>query len=116
MDTAKARALLLDVVGVGKESADSILLYALGHPVFVIDAYTKRIAQRMNLLDYCNTDKYDYDTLQKCFEENLKKDVDLFRKYHGLIVEHAKKHCRKKPLCDGCVLREKCSAKTKKLK
>ena len=113
MNTKKARLLLLDVTGIGKESADSILLYALGHPVFVIDAYTKRIAQRINLLDYYGRNKYDYDTLQKCFEENLEKKVDLFGNYHGMIVEHGKKHCKKKPQCKDCILREKCCFKDK---
>ncbi|MCK5040396.1 MAG: endonuclease [Candidatus Aenigmarchaeota archaeon] len=109
MDLQELRKRLLNVVGIGKESADSILLYALNRPIFVIDAYTKRIAQRINLLDYADASKYTYDTLQKTFGENLEKDVVLFKQYHGLIVEHAKEYCRKKPICNGCVLKKLCS-------
>ena len=88
--------------GVGKETADSILLYAFDKPYFVIDAYTKRIMQRLGF-------KFeDYDDLQELFVKNLPKDHKLYQKFHGLLVELAKRNCKKKPSCDECALRRRC--------
>ena len=101
--TNDARKLLLKTKGIGFESADSILLYAFGKPIFVIDAYTKRISERLNLAN-----NYEYNNLQKIFEENIKRDAKIYKQYHGLIVEHCKKYCRKKPICSRCILKEIC--------
>ena len=99
--TEKLRKKLLNVKGIGKETADSILLYAFQRPIFVIDAYTKRLAERHKL-----TEKLDYDSLQRLFTNNLPKDHQLFNEYHALIVKNAKEFCRKKPDCKNCPLKE----------
>lgn len=94
------RKKLLEIKGIGPETADSILLYAGCYPVFVIDAYTKRILSRHSII----TDGIDYHSLQGLFMDNLPKDVDLYNEYHALIVKTAKDFCKKKPLCDLCPL------------
>jgi endonuclease-3 related protein len=99
MPTDKARNLLLQVHGIGKETADSMLLYALNKPVFVIDAYTRRIFERV-----FNSKLTSYDEWQQFFSSNLKKDTQLFNEYHALLVELGKNFCRKKPLCGECPL------------
>lgn len=92
---------LLAVKGIGPETADSILLYALEKPIFVIDAYTKRILLRHAL---CAEDD-DYQTLQEFFMDRLPADVSLYNEYHALIVETGKSFCRTTPRCDGCPLK-----------
>jgi endonuclease-3 related protein len=101
MEMLEARELLLDVKGIGKETADSIMLYALDLPVFVIDAYTKRIFSRLGIIRH----DMGYDELQCFFHENLLTDIDLFNDYHAQIVMLGKEHCNKKPKCDSCPLR-----------
>ncbi|PIU41452.1 MAG: endonuclease [Candidatus Omnitrophica bacterium CG07_land_8_20_14_0_80_42_15] len=98
---ALLRNELLEVKGVGPETADSILLYALGKPVFVVDAYTKRILTNHGFI------KKDagYDEIQKLFMDNLPRKRQLFNEYHALIVETGKNFCRKKPLCGICPLK-----------
>lgn len=103
---AEARAALLAVPGVGRETADSILLYAAGHPIFVIDAYTRRLAGRLGLAD----PMLDYDALRRRFEEALPRDVALLNDFHAQIVVHGKDRCRPRPRCDGCPLAEHCVA------
>ena len=98
------RENLLSIWGVGKETADSILLYAYKQPYFVIDTYTKRIFSR---LGFCE-DNASYDDLQDLFSKNLDKDFKLFNEYHALLLEHAKRHCRKEPLCSGCPINKQC--------
>ena len=98
------REELLSVWGVGKETADSMLLYAYSVPVFVVDAYTRRIFSRLGLV----REKEEYDTIRKFFEKNLEKDAKLFQEFHALIVEHAKRHCAKKPECSGCPFSKFC--------
>lgn len=95
---------LLDVKGIGPETADSILLYAFQKPFFVIDAYTRRIFSRMGL---CKKD-CPYGELQSLFTKSLKKDTKLFSEYHALLVELAKDHCRTKPVCKGCPISSCC--------
>ena len=95
---------LLKVWGIGPETADSILLYAYEQPYFVIDAYTKRIFTRVGLV---NKD-ISYNELQKRFHKALPKNVEIFKEYHALLVEHAKRYCRTKPLCETCILRKEC--------
>ena len=96
---------LLTVHGIGSETADDILLYAFGHPVFVIDAYTRRLFSRLGLVD----EKADYEVLRRQFETELDKDAELYNQYHALIVVQAKDVCRKKPHCTECCLADVCS-------
>jgi len=100
-DLQVLREKLLDVNGIGPETADSILLYALGKPVFVIDAYTKRVLSRHNVVD---RDK-SYEDFQNLFHSSLRRDVKLFNEYHALLVTVGKIYCRSNPLCDKCPLR-----------
>ncbi|MEA3429741.1 MAG: endonuclease [Nanoarchaeota archaeon] len=104
LNIKKLRPLLLKQKGIGPETADSILLYALNKPVFVIDTYTKRIFSRIGFLE----EKSTYEEWQKLFHKNLKEDLKQFQEYHALIVEHAKRYCKKKPLCNICILKENC--------
>lgn len=97
----KLRNELLSINGIGPETADSIILYAAKKPIFVIDAYTKRI---MNRIGY---KEQTYEELQKLFM-NLNNDEKLFNEYHALLVELGKNVCKKKPLCDICPLKDLC--------
>jgi endonuclease III related protein len=100
--TAILRAQLLEVHGIGPETADSILLYAGEHPVFVVDAYTRRILERHQLVD----GKEPYEEIRRLFEQSLPPSVSLFNEYHALIVHTGKHFCRKRrALCAGCALR-----------
>jgi len=103
--TANIRKQLLAINGIGPETADSILLYAAGKAVFVVDAYTKRILERQGLIE----PNASYEQIQQLFENNLPKSSKLFNEYHALIVEHAKWVCKKKPICSECALRKWCS-------
>ncbi|MCX5807923.1 MAG: endonuclease III domain-containing protein [Proteobacteria bacterium] len=98
--TYTLRNLLLSINGIGPETADSILLYALNKPVFVVDAYTKRFLKNHNLY---NGDG-DYHEIQKFFMDNLRPDVYVFNEFHALIVYLCQIHCRKVPVCSGCPL------------
>lgn len=98
------RHALLSVNGVGPETADDILLYAFQRPVFVIDAYTRRIFSRLGLVDGGEP----YEELRALFEKRLCSNAGLFSEYHALIVSHAKDVCKKKPLCEQCVLSVRC--------
>ena len=96
-----SRKNLLKVKGVGPETADSILLYAAGKPIFVIDTYTHRVFSRHQLVE----ENTDYFSLQQEFLDSLPEDVSLFNEYHALIVAVAKKFCKKtKPHCSECPL------------
>ena len=99
-ETLVLREKLLGVKGIGPETADSILLYALVKPVFVIDAYTKRILSRHKLV----SEKAAYHDLQDIFYESLPQDIKQFNEYHALIVMLGKDYCRPKPRCEGCPL------------
>jgi len=101
---SELRQMLLSVRGIGPETADSIILYALKKPIFVVDAYTRRIFERMGQVD-CD---YGYDDIQQLFEESLPRSQKVYNEYHALIVEHGKKVCRKNPACDTCVLSPNC--------
>ncbi len=97
----KLRRELLQVNGIGPETADSILLYAGSHPVFVVDAYTKRVFSRHQIIKL----DADYHDVQELFMKNLPHDVKMFNEYHALIVKVGKDFCRnKKPLCSRCPL------------
>lgn len=104
VDWRVLRDELLDVRGIGRETCDSILLYAGGKPSFVVDAYTKRLFSAIGLVSA----KADYEEVRSLFMDNLPSDVQLFNEYHALIVQHCKEHCRKTPRCAGCSLHLLC--------
>ena len=103
-DTGALRCEILALRGVGRETADSILLYAIGKPAFVVDAYTRRIAARLRLLPNNAT----YESTQQYFVARLPEDVHLFNEFHGLLVHLAKEHCRARPACLACPLEQCC--------
>ena len=101
-DTVRLRRELLSVKGIGPETADSILLYALNKLVFVVDAYTKRIFSRHGFIH----EDTDYHQVQDLFMQSMKKDIQLFNEYHALIVRLGKDFClKKKPRCEICPLK-----------
>ncbi|MBI3588527.1 hypothetical protein HY095_04995 [Candidatus Micrarchaeota archaeon] len=105
--TRQLRAELLSIRGVGPETADSILLYALGKGAFVADAYTRRITQRVGLLDEGSCGSYE--KTRTFFETNSKKEVRHYNNFHALLVRLAKEHCSKNNLaCGACPLRKEC--------
>lgn len=99
-EPASLRRELLAIYGIGEETADDILLYAAGTPSFVIDAYTRRILQRLDLVQESSR----YGALQHLFHSNLGPDPKLFNEYHALLVRHAKEACMKSPRCARCCL------------
>lgn len=101
----KLRNELLSVNGIGPETADSIILYAAKKPIFVIDAYTKRIYSRI----FNIKKELKYDELQQIFMKELNKDEKLFNEYHALLVELGKNICKKKPLCGQCPINRMCN-------
>jgi endonuclease III related protein len=102
--TGELRQALLAVHGIGPETADDILLYAFQRPVFVIDAYTRRIFSRLGVI----RGNEHYETLRHLFENALGPNVQVFNEYHALIVAHGKNVCRKRPVCGGCPLVDDC--------
>ena len=100
IDTQRLREELLGISGIGPETADSILLYALDRPVFVVDTYTARVAVRHGLID----PELTYQQLQDLFASNLELDVALFNEFHALLVHVGKDFCKPKPKCAGCPL------------
>lgn len=97
----EARNLLLGIKGIGYETADSILLYALEYPTFVIDTYTLRWLERLNIKFFGNK-KNRYHQSQTLFMKNLPNDIKLFKEYHALIVKLGKEFCKKRPKCSEC--------------
>ena len=95
---SELRSQLLAVHGVGEETADSILLYGLNKPIFVVDAYTKRIFNRHNFFDT----KTSYQSIQRFFMHNLPRTIKIYNEYHALLVKLAKDFCKTKPKCDTC--------------
>ena len=109
-DTHALRHALLAVHGIGPETADDILLYAFQRPVFVIDAYTRRIFKRLGLI----AGDESYEVLRQWFEKELNQEpdkVELFNEYHALIVKHGKDICKTRPQCGACCLRKVCKSK-----
>lgn len=110
-DISKARSIdgetlrreLLTINGIGPETADSILVYALQQRFFVIDTYTRRILHRVGI----DLPK-DYNELRVRIEDAIPNDLAIYQQYHGLLVEHAKAHCTKVPQCDGCPIGDLC--------
>jgi endonuclease-3 related protein len=98
--TWQLRDQLLSVKGVGPETADSILLYALSRPVFVVDAYTRRFLKNHGLYDGGD----DYHDVQKFFMDNLPQDTCIFNEFHALLVCLCQRHCKKRPDCPACPL------------
>ena len=96
------RSQLLKINGIGLETADSILLYAGNKPIFVVDAYTRRISSRHNLIKPTAT----YSEIQNYFMDNLENEVRLFNEYHALLVRLGKEICKTKPDCPVCPLRD----------
>ena len=94
------RAMLLSVNGVGRETADSILLYAGNMPTFVVDTYTYRVLIRHRLIDT----EADYERMKELFEESLDEDAGLYNEFHALLVRVGKERCRPKARCEGCPL------------
>lgn len=106
MDVPALRQYLLSLKGIGKETADSIILYAANKPIFVVDAYTKRIFSR---LGYFHSDS-SYDQIQDFFTVNLPCDLYVFNEFHALIVYLGQNICKNtNPLCNSCVLRGICN-------
>lgn len=105
--TEALRTGLLSVNGVGPETADDILLYAFDRPVFVIDAYTRRLFKRLGMIE----GEEGYEGLRRFFESGLKNSTErvrLFNEYHALIVIHAKDFCKTRPVCNECCLAGVC--------
>jgi endonuclease-3 related protein len=97
---AALREELLSINGIGRETADCIVLYAAGKPTFVVDAYTARIGVRHFLL----SPEDDYEAIKELFESALPEDVDLYNDYHAQLVQTGKKYCRTVARCEGCPL------------
>lgn len=108
-DKEDLRKELLSLNGIGKETADSIILYAAEKPTFVVDAYTRRIMHRVYNLD----EDIEYDRLKRYFEEELGPDLELYKDFHAQFVELGKRFCKKKPVCKECPLRDVCRYNTK---
>jgi endonuclease-3 related protein len=102
------REELLSLKGIGPETADSILLYAGEHPIFVVDAYTKQLCKRLPI-----PVNLSYEEIQCYFQENLEKDVETYKELHALIVKLGKTYCKKKPKCGACPL-SSCNYKKEK--
>lgn len=102
--TAELRHELLAVRGIGRETADAILLYAFERPVFVVDAYARRILGRLGLL----AGEPGYEALRAAVEAAAPGETGWFNELHALLVAHAKAHCRSRPLCGGCALQPEC--------
>lgn len=107
-DPRGLRNQLLEIEGVGPETADSILLYALGIPSFVVDAYTVRLLARLRI----RTSGYGYDAIKSAVENEFKRDPKALSDLHALIVIHCKSTCRAAPKCCGCCMRRYCPSKS----
>jgi len=96
------RRELLSLKGIGQETADSILLYAADRLTFPIDAYTKRLCERLGIKEL------KYETLRKFFESNLPRDLETYKEFHALIDKLGKTYCKTKPQCSNCPLVDDC--------
>ncbi|MFJ5714899.1 endonuclease III domain-containing protein [Neobacillus sp. NPDC093127] len=99
VDKHQLRIELLSIKGIGPETADVILLYAFDTPIFVVDAYSRRIFHRLGF-----NMPASYDTFRKQVEKELPRDLALYNEFHALIVKHAKEFCKATPICDSCPL------------
>ena len=109
-DRVPERSELVAVIGIGPETADAICLYAADRPEFIADAYTRRLIVRLGLLD---PDQATYGNVKTFFQQGLEPDVRRFRAFHALIVQHGKRFCRKRPVCEDCPLRRECPVSRK---
>jgi endonuclease III related protein len=100
VDTEVLREELLGVSGIGRETADSILLYAMNRTTFVVDAYTARVFFRHFIIDA----DADYELIKEICQQNLPADRQMFNEYHALLVRTGKDFCKTKALCKGCPL------------
>ena len=103
-DVVELRQELLGIYGIGEETADDIVLYAAQKPSFVIDAYTRRIFQRLGIAPSENS----YWSYQELFRTSLPTDVTIYNEYHALLDKHAKEACKREPICQTCCLLERC--------
>jgi len=111
-DLYMLREELLSIKGVGKETADTILLYSLDRPIFVVDNYTRRILSRYGIID----NNLDYDRIRMFFENSIPRDVEIYKEYHALIVQLGKTFCKKRrPKCLDCPLFEGCKRLIEKI-
>lgn len=101
---SELRDFLKNMKGVGQETMDSILLYALKKPVFVMDKYTERIFSRIGIIESNETP----ESMRKKAPAILGLDVEKLKNFHAMLVQLAKHHCRKKPLCEGCPMTKEC--------
>lgn len=106
LETLRSRLLLVN--GIGQETADSILLYALSKKIFVIDAYTRRIFTRIGILPSNKT----YQEIQDIFHRTFNGEVQDYNEYHALIVKHGKDVCKKRPICNECCISNYCASNT----
>ena len=104
LETGELRRRLLAISGIGPETADDMLLYAFDRPVFVVDAYTRRVFARLGLL----AGGEGYETIRAALESALGPDLSLYNEYHALIVRHGKDVCRSRPRCCDCCLKPDC--------
>lgn len=104
LEPALLRDELLGIKGIGKETADSIILYAADKPAFVVDAYTRRVFERLGMLEKDAA----YDEIKQMFEEHLPVDTRIYNRFHALIVKLAKDTCKKRPVCEECPLEGGC--------
>ncbi len=102
LDTETLREQLLEINGIGPETADSILLYAANRPIFVVDTYTNRVLKRHGWIDY----EADYATVQAHFQAHLEPDSQLYNEFHALLVRVGHLYCGKTPRCEECPLAE----------
>lgn len=100
----EARRTLLDTYGIGPETADSILLYAAGHPRFVVDGYTRRLLNRLGIRSAAES----YGAWQQLITDRLPREALLYNEFHALIVRHCKEVCRTAPRCRDCALLDIC--------
>ncbi len=98
------RRELLSLWGIGPETADSILLYAGNKRSFVVDAYTRRIFNRLGVVD----ENINYDELKKIFEDQIPANLDIYKEFHAVIVMLGKDYCKVRPVCKDCPVREEC--------
>ncbi len=105
LNTPVLREALLCVHGVGPETADAILVYAFDRPVFVVDAYTRRLLRRYGPL----TGREPYAEIRALVEDAMPADPDVLGEFHALVVEHAKAVCRSRPVCEDCCLKRDCA-------
>jgi len=99
--TIELREKFLGLWGIGKETADSMVLYAFNKKIFVVDTYTRRILSRNKLIE----ENLEYDEIRILIEKNIPNSLYKYKNYHAAIVEICKTNCKKKPLCDGCVFK-----------